>query len=102
MSFNRVASFFVYLEARGLVDGETWFPFLDNTIISNKTGSDEVKWAEGEDGGIKFVPRRGSALFWVNLHRNGTGDARVRHAGLPLVEGRKTALNIWPRVFFGI
>lgn len=93
--FNRVASFFVYLEGdcRG---GETWFPYID------VKGEGKGKWEEDkQEGGTKFLPRRGNALFWVNLHGNGTGDERTVHAGLPLLEGRKTAMNIWPRKFYG-
>jgi prolyl 4-hydroxylase len=48
---------------------------------------------------ITSLDRKGSAIFWINLHRNGTGDERVMHAGLPLKGGRKTAMNIWPRQF---
>lgn len=58
--------------------------------------------ADGRDEkkGVVFAPRRGSALFWVNLHANGTGDERTVHAGLPLNGGRKTGMNLWGRVFF--
>ncbi|KAE8442562.1 hypothetical protein EG329_003049 [Mollisiaceae sp. DMI_Dod_QoI] len=98
--FNRVASFFVYLDEKEIEGGETWFPF-----VRAREGKGEVKWMrrEGkgeEEGGTMFVPKRGNALFWVNLHANGTGDERVVHAGLPLQEGRKTAMNIWPRKFY--
>jgi len=93
--FNRVASFFVYLEGE-CKGGETWFPYID------VKGEGVGKWEEDkEEGGTKFVPKRGNALFWVNLHGNGTGDDRTVHAGLPLLEGRKTAMNIWPRKFYG-
>jgi len=57
-------------------------------------------WREHPDGGLAFRPVAGNALFWVNLHANGTGDARTRHAGLPVVAGRKTAMNIWPRQYY--
>jgi prolyl 4-hydroxylase len=50
---------------------------------------------------MEFVPRGSNALFWVNLYANGTGDERTVHAGLPLLEGRKTAMNIQPRKFYG-
>lgn len=65
-------------------------------------GGGEGKWEEHkEEGGMKFVPRGGNALFWVNLYVNGTGDERTVHAGLPLLEGRKNARNIWPRKLYG-
>ncbi|KAH8677681.1 hypothetical protein BX600DRAFT_506698 [Xylariales sp. PMI_506] len=57
-------------------------------------------WREHEDGGIAFRPASGNAIFWVNLHQNGTGDERVKHAGLPVMGGVKTGMNIWPRVYY--
>ncbi|KAF7915706.1 uncharacterized protein EAE98_011049 [Botrytis deweyae] len=39
----------------------------------------------------------GSAVFWRNLHSNGTGDTRTLHAGLPALGGKKVGLNIWTR-----
>jgi prolyl 4-hydroxylase len=62
----------------------------------------EVKplWREHENGGLAFRPVAGNAIFWVNLHANGTGDERTNHAGLPLGKGRKTAMNIWPRQYY--
>lgn len=102
--FNRWASFFVYLdeEAEG---GETWFPHLNIPIPLHGSDSEEemgsVKWMKDEKGGTKFLPKKGNALFWVNLHANGTGDERVVHAGREVKEGRKTAMNLWPRVFYG-
>lgn len=93
--FNRIASFFVFLED-GCEGGETWFPYLEERV--RQVG--EGKWRRHEDGGLAFRPRNGSALFWINLHANGTGDGRVVHAGLPLEGGRKTAMNIWPRRYY--
>ena len=59
-------------------------------------------WREHEDGGLAFKAIPGNAIFWVNLFPgNGTGDGRTLHAGLPVKGGIKTAINIWPRVFFG-
>ena len=57
-------------------------------------------WREHEDGGLAFRPVAGNAVFWVNLFPNGTGDERTLHAGLPLGEGLKTAMNIWPRQYY--
>ncbi|KAK3343594.1 hypothetical protein B0T25DRAFT_508513 [Lasiosphaeria hispida] len=90
--YNRVATIFAVLEADGVEGGETWFP--------------HVQAGEGEgwralEGGTAFRAVPGNALFWVNLLASGTGDARTAHAGLPVEGGFKTALNIWPRVFFG-
>jgi prolyl 4-hydroxylase len=94
--FNRVASFFVYLEGieSGVKGGGTWFPHVKGK--EDKYG----RWEKGQDGGMTFLPKEGNAVFWVNLHSNGTGDGRVVHAGLGVEDGRKTAMNIWPRKFF--
>ncbi|TVY85984.1 putative prolyl 4-hydroxylase, partial [Lachnellula willkommii] len=121
LSFNRVASFFVYLDeyeyvpeagderdgdGDGDVGGETWFPYIETRGEGEGrgqgNGNGNGKWRKHEDGGTAFRPRRGNAVFWVNLHGNGTGDQRVQHAGLPLREGVKTAMNIWPRRVYGV
>lgn len=75
--------------------GETWFPDIE------VNGEGEGKWRMYEEGGTAFRPVKGNAVFWVNLYGNGTGDRRMRHAGLPLMEGVKTAMNIWPRRVYG-
>ncbi|TLD34135.1 hypothetical protein PspLS_01520 [Pyricularia sp. CBS 133598] len=110
-SWNRVASFLVGLED-GCSGGETWFPFVEVTGRDvgegGNAGNDGRKWTGTEpvwrvhpEGGVAFRPVAGNAVFWVNLHANGTGDPRTRHAGLPIGEGRKTAMNIWPRQYYG-
>jgi prolyl 4-hydroxylase len=113
-SWNRVASFFAVLEDN-CTAGETHFPFVEGIVQPSERGEtawaggwemgkegDEYKplWREHEDGGLAFRPVAGNAIFWVNLHPNGTGDMRTVHAGLPLGEGRKTAMNIWPRQYY--
>ncbi|KAK4209454.1 hypothetical protein QBC37DRAFT_475536 [Rhypophila decipiens] len=58
-------------------------------------------WRKHEKGGLAFRPVAGNALFWINLHpENGTGDTRTNHAGLPILDGIKTAMNIWPRQYY--
>ncbi|TVY62329.1 Prolyl 4-hydroxylase, partial [Lachnellula suecica] len=87
---NRVASFFVYLDTPGRsAGGETWFPHIDIDIDVEESdgkgkGEMEGRWRRHEQGGVAFRPQRGSAVFWVNLWGNETGDWRVQHAGLPL------------------
>jgi prolyl 4-hydroxylase len=67
-----------------------------------------VNWAYEDRRWCQFVdcdniqslivrPVPGSALFWRNLHSNGTGDIRTLHAGLPAQGGVKIGLNIWTR-----
>lgn len=110
--------------------GETWFPYVtainsptagqtpkNERDDANATGEEkgiEIEkaekskllanewWREHEDGGLAFKAIPGNALFWVNMFpNNGSGDGRTLHAGLPVKGGVKTAMNIWPRVFFG-
>ncbi|KAI0162967.1 hypothetical protein BJ166DRAFT_282018 [Pestalotiopsis sp. NC0098] len=113
-AWNRAASFFAVLEAEGCAGGETHFPYVKPAAppktaarragnSTSQSASSEWYELDGEDrdgGGIAFRPVRGNAVFWVNLHANGTGDKRTMHAGLPLLEGRKTAMNIWPRQYY--
>ncbi|KAL2021587.1 hypothetical protein VTK56DRAFT_6940 [Thermocarpiscus australiensis] len=116
--WNRVASFFAILQDN-CTGGETHFPYVKAMIAPPSPRGEpawqggvegdqirekgkEVKplWREHDDGGLAFRPVAGNALFWVNLHPNGTGDSRTIHAGLPLESGLKTAMNIWPRQYY--
>lgn len=72
-----------------------------DTTEKAQTQSPLPIWREHENGGMAFRPIAGNALFWVNMFPNGTGDTRTLHAGLPVGEGTKTAMNIWPRAYFG-
>ncbi|KAK4175835.1 hypothetical protein QBC36DRAFT_353636 [Triangularia setosa] len=114
-TWNRIASFFAILED-GCTGGETYFPFAKSIVAPGPKGEQPWRggiaqgedkneqqrplWREHEDGGLAFRPFAGNALFWINLHPNGTGDTRTKHAGLPLESGRKTAMNIWPRQYY--
>ncbi|KAL1902428.1 hypothetical protein Sste5346_001409 [Sporothrix stenoceras] len=73
----------------------------EHTTQKVQTQSPLPIWREHENGGMAFRPIAGNALFWVNMFPNGTGDTRTLHAGLPVGEGTKTAMNIWPRAYFG-
>ncbi|KAI1115635.1 hypothetical protein F5Y14DRAFT_449741 [Nemania sp. NC0429] len=97
-SFNRVASFFVILQAN-CTGGETWFPFIKPVAPQPNEREESRLWREHEDGGLAFKPVPGNGIFWVNLFPNGTGDTRTVHAGLPVTSGSKTAMNIWPRQY---
>ena len=44
---------------------------------------------------VALHPRKGSAAFWFNLHRNGEGDYRTRHAACPVLTGSKWVSNKW-------
>ncbi|KIV78809.1 hypothetical protein PV11_06419 [Exophiala sideris] len=114
--FNRVASFFIYLDDT-CTGGGTEFPELqfdlESLDESGVRGSAEF-WREridfdrqrqkGEEkvsSGISFKPRKGSGVFWVNLLPIGYGDERLTHAGLPVEQGQKVGMNIWVKRDFG-
>ncbi|KAM7219223.1 hypothetical protein V8F06_005392 [Rhypophila decipiens] len=103
--YNRIATIFLTLQADNITEGtgETWFPYVKPVTSSQTTtGAPNPWWREHEDGGMAFKAIAGNALFWVNMFpNNGSGDGRTLHAGLPVKGGVKTAMNIWPRVFFG-
>jgi len=44
---------------------------------------------------LTFKAIVGNAIFWRNLRRDGTGDRKTVHAGLPVRNGTKLGLNIW-------
>lgn len=41
------------------------------------------------DLNLTVYPRKGSAAFWFNLHKNGEGDSRTLHAACPVLAGTK-------------
>nr|XP_032515157.1 prolyl 4-hydroxylase subunit alpha-1 [Danaus plexippus plexippus] len=45
--------------------------------------------------GLSVFPRRGSAVFWLNLHPSGEGDLATRHAACPVLRGSKWVCNKW-------
>ena len=47
------------------------------------------------DIGVTVYPEKGAMAFWHNLYRNGEGDYRTRHAGCPVLAGRKWIANKW-------
>lgn len=112
--YNRVASFFIYLED-DCVGGMTEFPDLEFDSAFSSSGKGAEFWdervtlgkehvsAEGNvrGVGISFRPRKGSGVFWVNLQEIGFGDERVRHAALPVEKGQKVGMNIWVKRDFG-
>ncbi|KIW15639.1 hypothetical protein PV08_05688 [Exophiala spinifera] len=101
--YNRLTSFFVIVEATTDLDGgETHFPeVIQSPGLLPETAMDSIMSSQREEyPGLRVKPVVGNAIFWINLHPNGTGDERTLHAGLPVNRGRKTAMNIWPRVYF--
>ncbi|XP_026315363.1 prolyl 4-hydroxylase subunit alpha-1 [Hyposmocoma kahamanoa] len=45
--------------------------------------------------GLSVFPKKGSALFWMNLHPSGEGDMSTRHAACPVLRGSKWVSNKW-------
>lgn len=89
-SYNRLASFFIYIDA-SCKGGETWFP---NVTVSKTLNAGHVRTID-DTNGISVVPKAGNGVFWMNMDRGGTGDRRTLHAGLPVKSGTKIGMNIW-------
>jgi prolyl 4-hydroxylase len=47
--------------------------------------------------GITSFPKRGSAIFWYNIDRNGNLDRDTFHGGCPVLKGSKWITNKWIR-----
>ena len=71
---NRLATMIIYLS-----DVE-----MGGATVFTKTGP-----------GVVLSPRKGMAVFWYNLKRNGKGDDKTQHAGCPVVLGEKWISNVW-------
>uniref|UniRef100_A0A673MQD1 Zgc:152670 n=2 Tax=Sinocyclocheilus rhinocerous TaxID=307959 RepID=A0A673MQD1_9TELE len=49
--------------------------------------------------GVALKPKKGSAVFWYNLHKNGNVDLNTKHAGCPVLRGNKWVANKWIHEF---
>ncbi|KAK7163556.1 hypothetical protein R3I93_007568 [Phoxinus phoxinus] len=49
--------------------------------------------------GVALKPKKGSGVFWYNLHKNGRLDWDTQHAGCPVLVGNKWVANKWFREF---
>lgn len=47
--------------------------------------------------GIKIKPKKGMAVAWNNLHRNGDPNHHTMHCGKPVLEGEKYIITKWYR-----
>ncbi|KAF2809716.1 uncharacterized protein BDZ99DRAFT_444194 [Mytilinidion resinicola] len=93
---NRQSSFFVYVAASSdITGGGTNFPLLDAPV--DERWCKFVNCDEPWEAGVTFRPVPRNAVFWVNLLKDGRGDKRVVHAGLPVTSGTKLGMNIWTR-----
>lgn len=58
--------------------------------------ADGEKFSRTDTGmGLLVKPKKWNAIFWNNMHMNGSGDYRVVHAGLPVHSGQKIGLNMF-------
>uniref|UniRef100_A0A8C2A943 Zgc:152670 n=1 Tax=Cyprinus carpio TaxID=7962 RepID=A0A8C2A943_CYPCA len=73
---DRIATFLIYMSDVGM-GGATIFP----------------------DIGVATKPKKGSAVFWYNLQKNGELDLNTRHAGCPVLVGNKWVANKWIHEF---
>lgn len=94
---GRLSTFMVYLSA-DCQGGGTKFPRLQRP--EGKSWCDYIDCSDdheldGEDPGVIFNPKQGTAVFWENFHLDGTGYEETWHAGLPVTSGVKIGLNIW-------
>ncbi|ORY56841.1 uncharacterized protein BCR38DRAFT_461448 [Pseudomassariella vexata] len=93
---NRQSSFFAYVAASDdVTGGGTNFPLLDAPL-----GDEWCKFVDCDEtweNGVTFRPVVGNAVYWENLHEDGSGDQRNLHAGLPVTSGWKIGMNIWTR-----
>lgn len=65
----------------------TWLYYLEVAEQGGATVFTKLK--------TKVQPRRGSAVFWLNLLPSGDGDYRTRHAACPVLLGTKWVSNKW-------
>jgi prolyl 4-hydroxylase len=92
---NRLSSFFVYVAVTNVTGGGTNFPILD--APRDERWCEFVDCDEPWEKGVTFRPLPGNAVFWQNLHEDGSGDLATIHAGLPVTSGIKLGMNIWTR-----
>ena len=45
--------------------------------------------------GLSVWPKKGDAITWYNLHRNGLQDKLTSHGGCPVIKGSKWITNKW-------
>lgn len=88
---NRYSTYNVFLQG-DCTGGGTHFPLIERP--------EESAWCdyidcESTEPGVIFKPIAGSAVYWVNIQKNGRGYRETMHAGMPVISGTKIGMNIW-------
>ncbi|XP_023804863.1 prolyl 4-hydroxylase subunit alpha-1 [Oryzias latipes] len=65
----------------------TWLLYMSDVQAGGNTVFTDI--------GAVVWPKKGTAVFWYNLHRSGEGDYRTRHAACPVLVGNKWVSNKW-------
>ncbi|KAF6739323.1 Rab3 GTPase-activating protein catalytic subunit [Oryzias melastigma] len=65
----------------------TWLLYMSDVQAGGNTVFTDI--------GAVVRPKKGTAVFWYNLHRSGEGDYRTRHAACPVLIGNKWVSNKW-------
>ncbi|XP_054719638.1 prolyl 4-hydroxylase subunit alpha-1-like [Uloborus diversus] len=65
----------------------TWLLYMSDVDAGGATVFPQI--------GVTLQPKKGTAAFWYNLHRNGEGDMLTRHAACPVLAGSKWVSNKW-------
>ncbi|THW64615.1 hypothetical protein D6D20_02794 [Aureobasidium pullulans] len=93
MQGNRLSTFFVYLAAN-CTGGGTNFPDLKRP--KGVEWCEYIDCEEPVEKGVSFKPIAGNAIYWYNLiPHSETPHPALRHAGMPVISGKKIGLNMW-------
>eukprot|EP00656_Telonema_subtile_P003769 TRINITY_DN11702_c0_g1_i1.p1 TRINITY_DN11702_c0_g1~~TRINITY_DN11702_c0_g1_i1.p1 ORF type:complete len:434 (+),score=27.54 TRINITY_DN11702_c0_g1_i1:483-1784(+) len=120
---NRYATLFVYMSTPKL-GGQTFFPkahrshepfahdllqprpklngseissALDQSPppLNNSTWQRRLAESCFEPSGLSVYPKQGDAVLFYSQHADGSVDHTSEHAGCPVLEGEKWAVNLW-------
>ncbi|KUJ23456.1 uncharacterized protein LY89DRAFT_755374 [Mollisia scopiformis] len=89
---NRISTFMLYLEAPE-VGGGTSFPRIAVNI--DPQDKCDIIECHHTGNGTVFWPSIGNGIFWMNLNKERRLHHDTWHAGLPVLSGVKTIVNIW-------